>query len=480
LSEYKLFMQRIGLIGITNILIAISSLILVPILTKNISIDDYGIYIQLNVTILLVSNLVTLGLPYAMQRFLAAAKEKKEIQEGFYSIVFIALIPILLISFALSIIYQLIGNILFNGNTLIAMILPLIIIVATLNNLFLSYFRTFQQMKKYSSISLIQAYLSLILISYFAILGYGIMGIVTGLLITYIILFLIMYLFIRSDIGFKFPKFDHMKEYLSFSLPTIPSNLSYWIVDSSDKYIIGILLGTAFVGYYSPGYTLGYTITMFLAPFSTLLPSVLSKYYDENNINDVKTVLSYSLKFFLILSVPSVIGISLLSKQLLLILSTPEIAANGYLVTPFVAISALLSGLYGIYVLIIILEKKTKIIGIIWFIAAILNILLNILLVPHFGIVGAAFVTLMAYATTFLVVFLYSSRYLKLNFNFGIIKIIISSILMGFFIIYSNPSGIFNICSVIAISFIIYVISLILLGGIKKEEFKFMKEIFSK
>jgi O-antigen/teichoic acid export membrane protein len=479
LSEYKIFVQRIGLIGITNILIAISSIILLPILTKNISIQNYGIWIQVNVTISLVSNLITLGLPYAMVRFLAATKEKSEVQEGFYSILLTILTSSLIVSFILFLFSQPIANILFNYNIAVAIILPLIIIIASLNNILLSYFRTFQQMKKYSLILFIQAYLTVILVSYFAIEGYEIIGIITGLLIAYIVTFLIMILFIILDIGFKVPQFTHIKEYLSFSLPTVPSNLSFWIVDSSDRYIIGILLGTAFVGYYSPAYTLGNTLTMLLVPFSTLLPSVLSKYYDENKIENVKTVLTYSLKYFLIIAIPSVFGISLLSKPLLMILTTPDIAINGYLVTPFVAISALLSGIYGIYTLVLILEKKTKFIGTVWVIAAILNVLLNVILIPYLGIIGAAFATLVAYVITFIVIFFYSSKYLKLDFNFGLKKIIFSSVLMSLFIIYSNPSEIFQICFVIGVSFLIYSLALIFLGGIKKDEFKFLKEMIS-
>ena len=85
-----------------------------------------------------------------------------------------------------------------------------------------------------------------------------------------------------------------------------------------------------------------------------------------------------------------------------MILTTPEIALNGYLVTPFVALSALLFGVYGIIMNLIILEKKTKIIGIIWTIAALIS-LLNIVLVPIFGILAAAAVTLLSYLTAFFI-----------------------------------------------------------------------------
>ena len=91
MNEHKLFTQRIGLIGITNLLLGLSGIILLPILTKNIPIEDYGIWVQISVTIGLIPAVATLGLTEAMVRFMAAAKKREEIQEGFYSIAFIVL-----------------------------------------------------------------------------------------------------------------------------------------------------------------------------------------------------------------------------------------------------------------------------------------------------------------------------------------------------------------------------------------------------
>jgi len=76
LREYKLFVQRIGLLGATNILLSLSSLLLLPIITKNLTIVDYGIWVQINTTIGLIPNIANLGLFYSMLRFLSAEKDK--------------------------------------------------------------------------------------------------------------------------------------------------------------------------------------------------------------------------------------------------------------------------------------------------------------------------------------------------------------------------------------------------------------------
>lgn len=476
MKEFKDFIQRIGLVGITNILVTLSSLILLPILTKSFSVSDYGIWVQINTTITLIPYIATLGMPYTMVRFLSTEKDIEKIQEGFYSIITAVLISTIIISLLMFLFSKNIASALFNENVNLVILLSIIIIFSCLNTILLNYFRTFLEMKKYSVFSLIQIYLGVIIVSYFAIAGYKVFTAVLGLLIANLIAFLIMAFFIISEIGVKIPKYEHLREYLDFGLPTIPSNLSYWIVDSSDRYIVGILLGTTFVGYYAPGYALGNIIIMILAPFSLLLPSVLPKYYEEKNTEKLNVFLKYSLKYFLLIAIPASFGLSLLSKPILMILTTPEIAVNGYLITPFVALSALLFGVYGIVGNIIMLEKKTKILGLIWIIAAILNLVLNMLFVPYFGIVGAAAVTLIAYVLAFGLTIYYSLKFFKFNFDFPfILKSIAASIIMSSAIILMNPEGIINVLIMISTSIVVYMVSLFFMKGIGMDEIQFIK-----
>ena len=479
MNEHKLFTQRIGLIGITNLLLSLSGIILLPILTKNIPIEEYGIWVQISVTIGLIPAVVMLGLPYTMVRFLAAAKKREEIQEGFYSIAFIVLFTSAIASLLLFLFSKPIAATLFDNNLTIARILSLIVFIACLNGLLLNFFRTFQQIKRYSMFLFIRTFLNVALVAYFVLSGYGIFGAVIALLISSFFVFLVMASLIISAIGIKIPKFTHIREYLAFGIPTVPGMLSSWVVNSSDRYVIGIFLSTAFVGYYSPGYTLGNMINMFLAPLGFMLPAVLSKYYDENNMNEVKTVLRYSLKYFLLLAIPSAFGLSLLSKPILTILSTPEIASQGYLITPFVAVSALLLGAAVVTTQGLYLAKRTDIGGKIWIIAAISNLGLNIVFVPYIGIIGAAITTLIAFTLVFILATYYSFKYLTFDIDFRFIaKSVFASIVMSLVITQWNPEGLSSMLIVIGICAVVYAAVLLLLKGIKKEEIKFFRELF--
>jgi O-antigen/teichoic acid export membrane protein len=481
MSRRELLAKRIGLVGASNILFVLNSIILLPILTKNLSISDYGIWVQVMVTISLIPAIALFGLPQSMVRFLASAKDRSEIRETFYSIsiiIFLAALSISIIIFLLSVP---IASALFAGKAFVVRLISSIVFVECLNSIALNYFTALQQIKKYAAFSSLRISFQIILISFFVISGHGIYGAMLGLLIAATTYFLVTAAVIVYAMGIAIPRFKNIEDFIAFGMPTVPGSLSSWIVNFSDRYIIGILLGTVAVGYYSPGYTLGFmVISLFIAPFSFLLPAVLSKHYDEDDIEEVKTIIRYSLRYFLLLAIPSVLGLSLLSKEFLTTIATQEISNNSYLITPFSALSALFLGAYAIIAQAIVLEKRMKIIGAIWTLAAVLNLSLNLILVPHLGIMGAAVTTLLAYAFVFIVASHYSNRFLKLGLDLSfIIKSILASIPMLIFVLWIHPVGIYRLVIAASLGAIIYFFGLLLLKGVRRDELEFFKEIFT-
>jgi O-antigen/teichoic acid export membrane protein len=216
----------------------------------------------------------------------------------------------------------------------------------------------------------------------------------------------------------------------------VPSNLTYWVVDSSDRYLIGLLLGTLYVAYYSPSYSLGNFVSMFAVPFGYILPAALSKYYDENRITEVKTALNYSLKYFLLTAVPFGIVVSLFSKQILTLLTTTEIAQNGYFVTPYIAVSVLAFGVSSIISNVMVLKKRTDINAATWIIAALLNVGVNVVLVPRLGITGAAIGTVVAYLFASTVFVYYNLKSAKIELDYVMsAKIVGTALLASVFLV---------------------------------------------
>jgi O-antigen/teichoic acid export membrane protein len=270
------------------------------------------------------------------------------------------------------------------------------------------------------------------------------------------------------------PSFAKLRAYLKYGLPLVPSSLSSWALSVSDRYIITFFLSVAWVGYYSPGYQLGWTISLLATPFTILVPTALYEHYDANRIAEVKTILRYSVKYFLAVAVPAAFVFSVLSKPILLVLTTPAIATNGYLITPFTALSAVLFGVWSIIVTVLTFEKRTGIIGTIWILGAVLNIGLNLVLVPYFGIIAAAVTTLLGYGFIFGITAFYSARHMTLDVDFGFIfKSIFASIVISSFVLVWHASGFLSISALIVICAAAYTVILFALKGFTASEIRF-------
>lgn len=479
MEKYALTVQRIGLVGMANLLIALGGIILLPILTKTLPITSYGSWALILTTIGLLPMITTFGLRQAMIRFLAASTDKHDIQEVFYSNLFVVFVAALVLSGLFFLFAHQIASLFNNDYVATALLVPLIVFTACLNQFIVDFFRTRRQAKTYSAVNLLQAYTQVALVALFVLLGYGLRGAMMGLLLAQLfVLFLSMYL-ILVQIGFAIPTFVHTREHLAFGIPLVPGDLAFWITNSSDRYLIGILLGVAAVGYYSPAYTLGSTVLLVATALTIMLPPELAKHYDEDRIEDVGAIMKYSLKYYAGIAIPFTFAVSVLSKPLLTILSTPQIAANGYLVTPLIAAGSLLLGAYTLFVQVITLKKKTAIVAIVWTSSAAFNFGANLIIIPYFGIIGAALTTFIAYLFAFVLTTVYSLKQFKFDVNSRfILKSVSVCVVISVFLLLWNPSGLLNVLLSISLATIIYIGILFMLRGFTVEEITFFYRIF--
>jgi O-antigen/teichoic acid export membrane protein len=176
------------------------------------------------------------------------------------------------------------------------------------------------------------------------------------------------------------------------------------------------------------------------------------------------------MKYFLLIAIPAVFGLSALAKPMLKILTTQEFI-SGSIVIPFIALSGLLAGVFQIVINITHLVKKTRFNLYIHIFAALLNVVFNFLLIPLLGIVGAAIATLISYTSMVIICIYVSFKHIEFNLNFSfVLKCIISSSFMFGIIFYLNPSNIMSIIGSVLLGVFIYFVIMILIKGINKHE----------
>ncbi len=468
-----------GILAIARVMVSLSNLILLPLLTKNLGAADYGIWVQAWATIMLAIFIIDMGLPYSMSRFFPT-KEKKEISKDFYSILFLIITVAAIFSAFLFIFSGRVAGLIFGNNILVVKMLSLIIIVWSCDSAFFEILRALRKMRRYSTLIFLQNVAEIGLAAILVISGKGVVGAMAAILITRSALLAYFIVSTYKLLGFSFPEFGNLKTYLKFGLPTVPMNVSSWIVSSSDRYMIGIFLGSRFVGYYDPAYLLGQSVPFLLASVIgfALTPS-LSKMFDEGDVGEVVKTLSFMLKSLLIISIPFVFGSALLSKPILILLSTEEIATNSYHLVPLVALGLMFYGIKIILSQTFVLEKKTKMLGATYTFSALVNIALNLVLIPYIGIIGAAISTTISYFVDVIVVYRWAKKGIIPTFNINAIaKIIACSSLMGAWIV-SYKSTISFLPTVVPLfsGVILYLALIYTLRIFTKEEIRMIKSI---
>jgi len=479
ISKYSLFAKRIGLVGVAQAVASLQGLILLPIMTKTFGAAGYGIWAQILITILLVQPFIMLGLDSAILRFLSS-KDKKEIGQGFITVLSIVLIT----GFFASVILFLSSDFLAitllreeSAGAIFRIASPLLLLGA-LNTVTLGSFRVFGQIKRYAVIVLLQTILEVGLISFFVLSGYGLRGAVVSLLITRTITLLVGLIFVFSHAGFSRPNFSMIRPYLSYGLPLVPTVIFGFIVSSSDRYVIGFFLGAEKVGVYSAAYGIGSVILMFSAYIMYILRPTVYNSFDKKKDDEVKTYLSYSLKYLLLFSIPSVFGLFILAKSLLTNLTTTEFISEGELIIPIVAISIVYHGAATVFGTVILLYKRSKLFVGVFGLAAVLNLGLNIIFVPQWGVIGAAITTLIAYYLLAIIVWYLSYKQMKFKIQVGFIaKAIFASVVSTFVIWLFTPTEIIELIAAILLFVTIYFALLFLLRGFGEKELGIIREI---
>lgn len=477
-STVQKFGKDVVIIGVSTLLITLSGIIILPLLTKGLGTHDYGIWAQLNVTKSLVIVLVSLGLTNAITRFLASEKNRAEIQDQFYSVFFFVFVASLVVSLLLIIFADFLAAAFFDGATQIVRITGLICLVWSMDGVCLTLFKAFRRMMRFSIFGIINAYLEIGVIAYLVLNGYSLLTVVISVFVVEALYLIVLFTSVKLQIGFRWPRFSRMKEYLNFSLPMIPGNLSSWVVSFSDKYVIGFFLGVKPVGIYSACYGLAFTISSIAGILSFVLVPTMSKLFDEGRVDEVRLLLRYSIKYYLALAIPFLFGAAILSEPILSILTVPEIAVQGKIITPIVALAIASHGIYTLVAIILMLAKKTKILGVTWIILAILNLALNVILVPRIGIKGAAITTLTAYLLASGIIVHYALKEISFNIDWCfVLKSAVASVIMSLCIWFLNYYTEIHIILTVVIGVIVYALILVLLKGIKKEEWRFAKEL---
>ncbi|MBN1780884.1 oligosaccharide flippase family protein [bacterium] len=261
------------------------------------------------------------------------------------------------------------------------------------------------------------------------VLKMGLMGILTAECISAGIFAVIYFIFLFNRLVLKF-SLSELKELLEFGIPLVPAALAMFVLTMSDRFFIKHFYSLEDVGFYSIGYRFGMIIGILVGAFQKAWPSAMFSIARQEN---AKRVFSENFTRFLAVLFTLTLGLTLFSKEVFLIMAT-KTYIPGIKIIPYIALSFIFYGIYYYCAIGMNLKKKTYYQALIVTAAAGINIFFNWLLIPRFGIQGAAFATLISFVFMGVVANMISQHYYFVTYKYAQITVIIVIFLLFAFI----------------------------------------------
>ncbi|BDZ76294.1 polysaccharide biosynthesis C-terminal domain-containing protein [Claveliimonas bilis] len=389
------------ILGIGSIGTKFISVIMLPFYTSWLSVNDYGSIDVFNALVAALVPVLSLQIEQAVFRFLIDAKEKKRkstiLKTGILTIVFIlSIINILAIMLFPFIDYKLKYYFLFaiDFNVLITVLLQII--------------RGLGKNYAYTVNSILVCFINLLFsIIYVRYENIGVIGILRANIIANIVGIVYLLVVIWKERIWKSGSFEKtlLKTFVGYSIPMILNNVSWWILNLSDKLIVNQFLNTTYNGIYAAAGKLSYIIISLYSVFSLAWQESASRAYAsveyEEYCNKIhKIILDICIHM---------VAITLVISPIIFDILINEKFSQAYIHNLILIVATFFWCMSSFYGGIFVGVKNTDNLGITSMIAAITNIGINIVLINIIGLYAASISTLISYFVLFLI------RYFKLQ-----------------------------------------------------------------
>lgn len=255
---------------------------------------------------------------------------------------------------------------------------------------------------------------------------WGIEGYLVATILSYYIAVVFIVLkgkFLHDILKFKF-NHSLMKRMLIFSIPMIPTLISWWFLNSMDKYYIIAMVGMGASGVYAVAHKIP-TILQTVTQIFNKAWQISSVSIYEGEERDKKYTEIYT--YFCFVCMTACLILNIFSRWLARILFA-KAYFEAWTYVPILLVAAVFSSMAGFLTQIFTSAKKTLVLFESTVLGVVVNAILNYLFIKQFGTIGAAYGTLISFITVWLVRSISVQKIVKLKMNY--LKLFISTTIL--------------------------------------------------
>ncbi len=482
IEKIKELTKDTAIYGISTIVGRFFGFLLVPFYTNIFTTYEFGVFSNIYAYIAFLNIVYIYGMDAAFLKYSSVAKEadKKKVFSTPYMFVTIT-------TFALSLIIFSLRGPLNEGMSVpesyshLINYVILILIFDTLGIVPFANLRLQRKSVKFAVIKTINILINLGLNIYLIlILDYGIEAIFISNAVASLFSFVAM---LPEIAKYLIPKIDFelLKKMLRFGVPYLPASLAATIVQVIDRPILVRIAGESALGIYQANYKLGIFMMLFVSMFQyAWQPFFLNNAREKN----AKQLFSKIFTIYLIVASTALVTLALFISDIAKfeILNGRTVIGKEFLsglyIVPIVLLAYVFHGMYVNFQAGIYIEEKTKYFPMVTGAGALINVIVNLILIPVIGILGAAFATLASYFVMAAGLYVTVQKFYKINYEYSkIFSIFLLLILVGIF--YYLVFGFSEIT--IALKFLLlfgFLAGLFVLKVVSKEEVSYLKKLF--
>ncbi len=482
-KDYLKIFQQVGVSYFFNFLIILFQPLLIFLLTRLLSVEEYGVYSLMFTTVSLLSVILRLGLVDYIRIKIPGMREEARGKVLLTLLVFsgLALLITALIFYS--------GREWMISALAIEKYAPLwgislaIIFFTTLNDLIDSYLISIKKISLGSlAIFLTRSFWVVLLLTAFLIFdAFSLEGVFWFWLAGAAISFSFAVFCIHKEIVVFFKEkcalnLGLLRRALLFSLPLAMMVTLSFVIDASDRYIINYYIGKSAVAIYS----LAYGLVTMVASIPIIFQGAITPYFAEkwNLRQDSSSFFNVMLKYSLLVVIPSIIGLLVLREEIITLISGEKYLTASPLITVLI-IYPLFAVLIEIINTTLLLRNMVKQVLFIYLAGAIFNIVFNITFMPLFGVVTAAYSITLTYLLVLALMFYFRPREIILRPRYlagG--RTVLAALIMGWFISFFDPNSLASKIGTVLIGGMVYFWLLFLLKVFSAEEKEFLRTLY--
>jgi O-antigen/teichoic acid export membrane protein len=398
-SELRRLGKHSAIYGLGGLVQRILAVLLLPVYTRYLSPADYGIVETLiGLTTVLVITL-RLGITNAFFRFYFDSPDQSHrrlvLRTSFWFTMAMATLGLVVgVAFSREISTALFGS---SGEAEVVAA-AFVALWAQMNyEQLTSLFRVEERSVAYLAASLANIALTIAATLLLVVaLDAGPLGVVVGNFTGTLLVYAALVGYRREQLGLQLDR-RLLREMNRFGMPLVPSALFLWVTNFSDRFFLVKLTDTEEVGLYSVGVRIASAMALLLTAFRTAWPAFA---YSIDDDREARRTYAFVLTYLVLATSWVATGLALLSPWLVDWIAAPAFSSSSRVVGPLAFAVVVFAG-YVVVAIGVGRARRTQFNWVVTGAAAIVNVALNLLLIPPYGMMGAAVATIAAYATMF-------------------------------------------------------------------------------